>query len=68
MPFSFNKWYLKWSTIVPTPFFSNGGEVNFNNLPRRGGSEKLKKGGGSMVQGQVFLKTGVGEGAYIFPI
>ena len=30
----------------------------FDYLPRRGESEKLKKGGGSMVQRQVFLKGG----------
>ena len=36
-----------------------GEEVNFDYRPRRGGgSEKLKKGGGSMVQGQVILKAG----------
>ena len=30
----------------------------FDYLPRRGESEKIKKGGGSMVQRQVFLKGG----------
>ena len=49
----------------PPPFFKGGG-VNFNYLPRRGDSEKLKKGCGSMVQGEVFLKGG-GE-AGTFPI
>ena len=39
---------------------------NFNYLPRRWGSEKLKKEGGSMVQGRVFL--GGGGGAGTFPI
>ena len=38
------------------------GEVDFNYLPQRGESEKLKRGGGSMVQGQVFLKGGRGGG------
>ena len=32
------------------------------------GSEKLKYEGGSMVQGEVFLKAGVGGGARTFPI
>ena len=31
-------------------------EVNNNELPRGGESEKLKKGGACMVQGHVFLK------------
>ena len=45
------------------PFFLKGRGVNSNYLPRRGGeSEKLKKGGGSLVQGQVFLKGGGGGG------
>ena len=41
--------------IVWTPFLKVGG-VNFDYLPQSGGSEKLKKGGGSIVQGKVFLK------------
>ena len=48
----------------PTPFFLRGGEVNFKYLSQRGESEKLKKWGVSMVQGQVFLKGGTGT----FPI
>ena len=49
--------------IVRTPppplfFFKGGGEVSFDYRPRRRESEKLKKEGGSMVQGQVFLKGG----------
>ena len=35
----------------------------FDYLPRRGRSEK-KKGGGSMVQGQVFLKGGGATGTF----
>ena len=35
------------------------GEANFNYLPWRGDFEKFKEGGGSMVQGQVFLKGGL---------
>ena len=54
------------SSEPPPPFFLKGGGVNFNYLPRRGDSEKLKKGCGSMVQGEVFLKEG-GE-AGTFPI
>ena len=53
------------------PSFLKGGEVNFDYLPWRGESEKLKKAGGSMVQGQVFLKwAGVGgeRGAGTSPI
>ena len=41
------------------------GEVNFKCLTKRGGggvSEKFKNGGGSMVQGQVFLKEWGGGG------
>ena len=39
------------------------GEVNLKYLPqRRGGSQKLKKGGESMVQEQVFLKGVEGGG------
>ena len=48
----------------PNPLFLKKGEVNFDYLPQRRGSEKVKKGGGSMVQGQVFLKVGAGA----FPI
>ena len=43
--------------LTPPPPFLKGG-VNFHYLPWRGDFEKLKKGGGSMVQGQVFLKDG----------
>ena len=50
---------------TPPPYiFKRGQEVNFNYLLQRGESEKLKKKGGSMVQGQVFLKRGAGT----FPI
>ena len=38
----------------PSPF--KRGEVNFNYLPWRRGSEIFLKRGGSMVQGHVFLK------------
>ena len=49
---------------TPTPFKKGG--VNFNYLPQRGGdSEKLKRGGESMVQRQIFLKGG---GTGTFPI
>ena len=49
-------------TLVRTPPFSRGG-INFDYLPARGEggrveSEKLKKGSGSMVLGQVSLKRG----------
>ena len=52
--------------IVQTPLSSfKVGEINFvDYLPRRGESEKLEKGGGSMVQGQVLLK--VCEYVYVF--
>ena len=46
--------------VLFPPSFLKGGEVNFDYLPWRGESEKLKKAGGSMVQGQVFLKWGGG--------
>ena len=47
------------------PLLFKGGEVNFDYLTRRGGGGilKIKKVGGSMVQGQVFLK---GEGLALF--
>ena len=53
-------------------FFKGGGggggvDVNFKYLPGRGEYEKLKKGGGSMVLGQVFLKGG-GACAFSAPI
>ena len=38
-----------------------GEGVNFNYFPRKE-SEKLQIGGGSMVQGQVFLRRGGGGG------
>ena len=42
----------------PLPWnVGGGGIVNFDFLPWRVGYGKLKKGGGSMVQGQVFLKV-----------
>ena len=48
--------------------FQRGEEVNFDYLPRRGAeSEKLKRGGGSMVHRQVVSKKG-GRGAGPFPI
>ena len=46
------------------PSFLKGAGVNFDYLPRRGVSEKCKKEGGIMAQGQVFLK---GEGTGFFP-
>ena len=46
-------------TKARTPFLKQG-KVNFDYLPRRRESEKLKKGGGSTMQGQVFLKGGEG--------
>ena len=47
-----------------TPYFK-GEEVNFDYLPRRGLTWKIKKGGGSIVLMQVFLK--VAGGASTFP-
>ena len=42
----------------PTPplSFLKAENVNIDYLPRTGGSEKLEKEDGSIVQGQVFLK------------
>ena len=47
---------------APPDLFKGGGKsgVNFNCFHRRRQSEQLKKGGGSIVQGQVFLKGGAG--------
>ena len=50
----------------PPPPLKNGAGVNFDYLRRRGGW-KIKKRGGSMVQGQVLLKEVVGGGADTFP-
>ena len=44
------------------------GEVDFNDLPWRRGSEKLTKEGGSMVQEHVFLKWGEGLELFLFNI
>ena len=44
--------------VWTSPFLKGGGILNTS--PRGGESEKLKKGGASMVQGQVFLKVGEG--------
>ena len=49
---------------TPSPPFSKWVQVNFDYLLKRGESEKLEKGGGSMVQGQVLLK--VCEYVYVF--
>ena len=49
--------------IVRTPSFFKGEGVNFDYLPQRGESEKSKKEGGSIVQGQVFLE---GMGVALF--
>ena len=59
-------WHFIVRTPHPNPLFLKKGEVNFDYLPQRGGGpEKIKKGGGgSMVQGPVFLKVGAGA----FPI
>ena len=44
------------NSLDPPPPLFKGVGVNFNYLPWREGSEKLKTGGGSMIQGQIFLK------------
>ena len=51
-------WVVKKGHSLDLPFFK-WGEVNFNYLPWRRESEKLEKEGGSIVQGQVFLKEGL---------
>ena len=53
---------IVWSP--PSPFLK--GVSKFNYLPRRGVSEILQKGSGSMVQGQVFLKVGEGLALLLF--
>ena len=50
---------IVWTPPAP---FSKQGEVNFDCLPGRGESEKLEKGGGSMVQWQVLLSVCVWGG------
>ena len=47
------------------PIFLKGREVNFNYLPRKGEYEKIQKGGGSMGQGQIFLKEGGWHFSYL---
>ena len=49
---------LKARYYLASPFLRGG--VNFNNFLRRGEIWKIKKGGGTMVQGEVFLKGGGG--------
>ena len=53
IPLPFLKWRVRWAG-------GGGKRVNFNYLRRReeGESEKLRKVGGSMVQGLVILKGG----------
>ena len=49
------------------PPLVKGGKLILITSPRGGGdSEKFKKGGGSMVQGQVFLKVGEGGGYHFY--
>ena len=66
---------VKHSSDLPPPLFKGGrwntsssiktgGGVNFDYVPGGEGNLKIKKEGGSMVQGQVFLKGG----ANTFPI
>ena len=47
----------------PPPNFKEGREVNFNYLPRRGESEKLRKGW-KYGPGAVFLKRGGWGGTF----
>ena len=47
------------------PFFLKGREVNFDCLPRKGEYERIQKGGGSMGQGQIFLKEGGWHFSYL---
>ena len=47
------------------PFFLKGREVNFDYLPRKGEYERIQKGGGSMGQGQIFLKEGGWHFSYL---
>ena len=46
------------------PLFKGGRLILITSPGRGGDSEKLKKGGGSMVQGQVFLKEGGTAGTF----
>ena len=55
---SFNILLIIVQTPPPPPFFKDGGRVNFNYLPQRGGPWKIRKRGRSIVQEQVFLKGG----------
>ena len=50
-------------TPPPPPHFKEGREVNFNYLPRRGESEKLRKGW-KYGPGAVFLKGGGWGGTF----
>ena len=53
------------SLAHPHPLFKRGRGSKFWLPPLEGGSEKLKKGGGSMVQGQVFLREGGWHCSYL---
>ena len=50
--------------LDPPPLFKGGGGGDY--LPQSGESEKLKKVGESMVQGQLSLKVGVGGITLLF--
>ena len=47
--------YIVWIPPPPSPFLKGGSKL-WLAPPDGVESEKLKKGGGTMVQGQVFLK------------
>ena len=59
------KIYIQRETIVWTCTLLKGGQVNFNYLPPEWGTLK-KKGGGSMMHGQVFLKDAGGGRLELF--
>ena len=60
------EWNISALHNLDLPPLVKGGQLILITSPGRGGnSEKLKKGGGSMVQGQFFLK---GRGWYFYLI
>ena len=47
---------IVYNIVWTSPLVLKRGEVNFDYFPQREESEKLEKGGGGIVQGQVLLK------------
>ena len=63
----FEHYWGSYSIVRTLSFFKGGGGLNFEYLPqKRRGIWKIKKWGGNMVQGQVFLKGRDGGAGTLF--